>query len=70
MNTARKQTRANRYQKPGSMKLTRSSDIYLYSSISRVKRSNERRTSGGGGGGGGHFTTSGGGSHTSSGGHF
>jgi uncharacterized protein len=70
MNTARKQTRANRYQKPGSMKLTRSSDIYLYSNISRVKRSNERRTSGGGGGGGGHFSTSGGGSHTSSGGHF
>lgn len=67
MNTAKKQTKANRYQKPGSMKLTRSSDIYLYSNVRRVKRSTERRSSGGGGG---HFTTSGGGSHTSSGGHF
>lgn len=67
MNTAKKQTRANRYQKPGSMKLLRSSDIYLYSNISRVRRSTERRT---GGGGGGHFTSSGGGHHTSSGGHF
>ena len=68
LNTARKQTQANRYQKPGSMQLTRQQDIYMYSTMNRVKRATERERTGGGGGG--SFHSSGGGSHTSSSGHF
>ena len=67
LKTARVQNQAMKYEKPGSMDLTKRSDIYMYSTMNRVRRQTERSSSGGGGG---SFHSSSGSSHTASGGHF
>ncbi len=64
METAVKQSSANQYMKPGSMNLTSSRDIYLYSHTKKTPRPKNNSSSGGarGGsshGGGGHISSSG-----------
>ena len=56
MNTAVKSDYASNYMKPGSLNLTNSQDLFLYSHTSRVRIQTESRSSGGsssGGSGGG-----------------
>lgn len=54
MKTTRAESMANNYVRQGSFKLTNSRDIFLYSKVTRTKRSSDSGSSGGGGGGGGH----------------
>lgn len=49
LKTVRKQDRANVYVKQGSMNLTHQSDIYLYRTVSRTKKSSSGSSSGSGG---------------------
>lgn len=69
MNTARRQNAASNYVRPDSFKLTQSSDLFLYSTVSRTARARDD-SSGSGGGGGGSHTSSSGGSHGGSSGKF
>ena len=48
LKTVRKQDQANVYVKQGSMNLTHQSDIYLYRTVSRTKKSSSGSSSGGG----------------------
>lgn len=65
MKTARKRTEAGEYVRPGSFRLTRQQDIYLYSHVTKVKI----ETSSSGGGSSTH-TSSSGRSHGGGGGRF
>jgi len=49
LKTVRNQEQANVYVKQGSMKLTHRSDIYLYRTVSRSKKSSSGSSSGSGG---------------------
>jgi len=49
LKTVRKQDQANVYVKQGSMNLTHQSDIYLYRTVSRTKKSSSGSSSGSGG---------------------
>ena len=51
MKTTRAESMANNYVRQGSFKLTNSRDIFLYSQVTRTKRSSDSSSSGGGGGG-------------------
>ena len=64
MNTAVMQSFAEQYKKPGSMNLTKSSDIFLYSHISKTRRQESSSSSGG------SHTSSSGRSHGGSSGSF
>lgn len=59
MKTVKANNTANYYARPGSMKVTNSRDIFLYSNVTRVRK--QSSSSGGGGGGGGRSRGSGGG---------
>ena len=50
MKTTRAQSMANNYIRQGSFKLTNSRDIFLYSQVTRTKRSTDTGSSSGGGG--------------------
>ena len=50
MKTTRAEAMANNYVRQGSFKLTNSRDIFLYSQVTRTKRSSDTSSSGGGGG--------------------
>lgn len=50
MKTTRAEAMANNYIRQGSFKLTNSRDIFLYSQVTRTKRSSDSGSSGGGGG--------------------
>lgn len=50
MKTTRAEAMANNYVRQGSFRLTNSRDIFLYSQITRTKRSSDSGSSGGGGG--------------------
>ena len=54
MKTVQRQDHAKDYICPGSMKLTNSRDIYLYSHVSRTPKPKSNSTSGGSYSGGGH----------------
>lgn len=51
MKTTRQEAMANNYIKDGSFKLTRSSDVFLYSQVTRTKISTDSGSSGSSGGG-------------------
>ncbi len=67
MNTKRKQQGATGYVTPGSYRITRHQDLFLYSDISKVRR--QQNSSGSGGGSSVHRSSSGR-SHGGGGGHF
>lgn len=50
MKTTRAEAMANNYVRQGSFRLTNSRDIFLYSQVTRTKRSSNNSSSGGGGG--------------------
>lgn len=52
LKSVRSQTGAREYAKPGSMKLTRSSDLFLYRTLNRRRKPQQSSGSRGGGGGG------------------
>lgn len=52
MKTTRAEAMANKYIREGSFKLTNSRDIFLYSQVTRTKRSTDSGSSSSGGGGG------------------
>ena len=47
LKSVRKQNQANTYVKPGSMRLTISRDIFLYSHVSRTRKANNSSSGGG-----------------------
>ncbi len=51
LKSVKKQYNANPYTKPGSMQVTRATDLYLYSNVTRVRRAQSSSSSGGGSGG-------------------
>ena len=53
LKSVRSQTGAREYTKPGSMKLTRSTDLYLYRTLDRRRKPKESSSGSRGGGGGG-----------------
>lgn len=60
LKSVKKQHTANQYTKPGSMQVTRATDLYLYSNVTRVRKaqsssSSGSRSSGGRSVGGGRF---------------
>ena len=67
MKTVRQQSGASDYIRPGSMKLTNTRDIFLYSHVSRSPKSSSSSSGGGSRGGGGR---SGGGSRGGAGGRI
>lgn len=69
MNNVRRNNLAANYVRPDSFKLTQSSDMFLYSTVSKVTRPRPDSSSEGGGGGGSHGSSSGG-SHGGTGGKF
>lgn len=52
LKSVKKQYTANPYTKPGSMQVTRATDLYLYSNVTRVRRAQSSSGSGSRGGGG------------------
>ena len=68
MNKVKKATTAERYVRDGSFHLRSSRDVYLYSSYTRTRRSEERGSGGGGGGSSGFSHSSSSSGHSFSGG--
>ena len=69
MNNVRRNNFAANYVRPDSFKLTQSSDMFLYSTVSKVTRPRPDSSPEGGGGGGSHGSSSGG-PHGGTGGKF
>lgn len=53
LKSVKKQYNANPYTKPGSMQITRATDLYLYSNVTRVRRAQSSSSSSSRGGSGG-----------------
>jgi|GEM_PF-762631 len=70
MKTVREATEAHDYLVPGSFKLRRQNDYYLYSTVTRTQKPKNDERSGGGGSSHSSFSSSGGGSFGSSGRSF
>jgi len=52
LKSVKKQHTANQYTKPGSMQVTKATDLYLYSNVTRVRKAQSSSTSGSRSGGG------------------
>lgn len=52
LKSVRKQHTANQYTRPGSMQITKSTDLYLYSNVTRVRKAQTSTSSGSRSGGG------------------
>lgn len=59
LKTVRFQAAANDYVNPGSLKIARSQDLFLYSTVTRTAIPKETRSGGGGGGSSTHVSSSG-----------
>lgn len=70
MRTVRRKSSASDYIRKGSFRLTRSQDIYLYTTTTRTRIETSSGSRGGGHGGGGGFTGSSGTHHSGHGGSF
>ncbi len=70
LKTVRAQTKADSYVVKGSLDVRVAKDIFLYRTVSRVRRQTDNSSSGRGGGGGGIHTSSSGSSHGGGGGKF
>lgn len=70
MKTVRRRTAASEYTKPGSMRLTVSRDLFLYSRVDRTAKPKDSGSGSGGSGGSSVHTSSSGRSHGGSSGSF
>lgn len=59
LKSVRSQTGAREYTKPGSMQLTRSTDLFLYRTLDRTRKPQQTSSGSRGGGGGGRHVSGG-----------